>query len=351
MPLQSFQASDGSTVFYDPATKKIMTEGGKQDSFYTAGSLNEAQSVWNQRLANKASGASVGSSGMNSLSSNRGAPTIDLNAIYNTATNTPEIQALKKEVEQKKAGYNTAVTSINNNPYASEATRLGKISKLDNTAQREIQNLEGNLAQKYADAQTKVNIAAQQYNINNQQYQNELSKLNLLISSGALLNASGNDIAQIGLATGMSSDMIKGIQNKMKSDNVKPQVITNTDDSGRVTVSVIDAQNGNIISQRSLGKIGNAQTGGNSNPYKPGTPTYIAAVNAMTRDLQSVSGADRRVAPENYVGYRQEWVQAGFDPSDFDAAFKGFVNPQHAQDYQVGFPSQAKTDVLQQLGL
>jgi hypothetical protein len=354
MALQPIQVSDGSTVFFDTTTKKIMTEGGKQDSFYKATDANNAVQVWNQRLANKSSNASSptgnASSGSN-LNLNAGQPTIDLNSIYSSAMNSDEIKKLENEYNTKQASYNQAVTSINDNPFASEATRVGKIRRLDESAQRELTSLQNTLAQKKADAQVKVNIATQQYNINNQQYQNELSKLNLLISSGALNNASGSDIASIALSTGMSTSMIKGIQDKMKSDAVKPQVITNTDDSGNVTVSVIDANTGKRISQSSLGKVGKSDSSGSSNPFKPGTPTYISAINAMSKDLQAVSGGDKKVSPNDYTLYRQQWVQAGFNPSDFDNSFKGYINPAHAQDYLVGMPSQAKTDILQQLGI
>ena len=352
MALQPFQVSDGSTIFYDPTTKKIMTEGGKQDSFYKANSIQEAQTLWNTRLGNRGSNSGSSVSSINTSGSySGGQPTIDLNSIYNKELNSPDILSLQKEIDTKKQGYNTAVTSINDNPFASEATRVGKIARLDNTAQREILTLEEKLAQRKADAQVKVNVATQQYNINSQQYQNELSKLNMLISSGALLNASGNDVAQIAQLTGMSTSMINGIQNKMKTDAIKPQVITNTDNNGRVTVSVIDGNTGKVISQNSLGNIGSADKTSTANQYKPGTATYVSAVNAMTQDLQSQAGSDKRVSPDSYTNYRQQWVQAGFDPSDFDSAFKGFINPTHAQDYLVGMASPGKQDILQSLGI
>lgn len=60
MALVPFKVSDGSTIYWDSNTKKIMTEGGKRDSYYTANSAEEAQSLWNNRLGNK--GGSSGSS-------------------------------------------------------------------------------------------------------------------------------------------------------------------------------------------------------------------------------------------------------------------------------------------------
>jgi hypothetical protein len=186
---------------------------------------------------------------------------IDLNKMYENAMKDVAITSLEKELADKNTAYSTATTSINDNPYYSEGTRTGHIAKLNTTYQIDKQNLTDQIAQKKADVQTKLNIATQQYNINNQEYQNNLSRLNLLISSGALLNASGSDIASIALSTGMSTSMVKGIMSKMKSDAIKPQVINSEDSSGNVTVSVIDANTGNLISQRSLGTIGKGTSG------------------------------------------------------------------------------------------
>lgn len=339
MALQSFKASDGSQVFYDPATKKIMTEGGKQDSFYTANNVNDAQAVWNQRLSNKSAGITgqSNSSSSNTMATYGGQPTIDLNKIYSDATNTDEIKKLRTELDTKKQQYNQAMTSINNNPWAGEATRVGKLKKLGDTAGAELSRIEGVLNQRMADAQIKTNIATQQYNINNQQYQNELSKLNMLMSSGGLLDVGGSELAQIAMATGIPTSALKGIQNKIKADSVKSQAITNTDDNGNVTVSIIDMNTGKIISQNSLGKIAGS-SGKAVNPFDKGQAGYIEAVNEMTNHLRSVAGADGRVSPNDYATLRNQWASSAvLDPKDFDETFKGFINPVHAQDYLVGY--------------
>ena len=76
-------------------------------------------------------------------------------------------------------------------------------------ANDEINTLQYQISEKKADAQVKINIATQQYNIDSQEYQQNLTKLNMLITSGALMNASGSDISQIAVATGMSTEMVK----------------------------------------------------------------------------------------------------------------------------------------------
>ena len=90
----------------------------------------------------------------------------------------------------------------------------------------------------------KINIATQQYDIESKAYQQNLDKLNTLISSGAIVGASSKDISQIALATGMSTDMVRSIIDNTKKNQRQTQVVTATDDNGNVTVAVIDSQTG-----------------------------------------------------------------------------------------------------------
>lgn len=299
MPKQFTDSIGDTNVVGDDG--KVYTQGGTYNTGYTV-------DQWNQRQLTKNTGSS-GSSGSSSNMMGSGQPTIDINKIYETELNSDEIKGLQNEINTKKDAYNTAVTNINDNPYASEATRVGKIRRLDESAQREILTLEQKLAQRKADAQVKVNIATQQYQIDSQQYQNELNKLNMLMTSGALLNANGNDVAQIAMATGLTTSMIRSIQAKMKADQVKPQVITSTNDAGVVTVSVIDANTGNVIGQNSLGKIGNAQGGGSDSTTEKAFNSAIASGISQLKQ-----GEDWGVVYDRILGQFAGTV----DPSEID---------------------------------
>lgn len=169
---------------------------------------------------------------------------IDFNKLYEQGMTSPELVALEKQLADKDAAYSAATTNINDNPYYSEATRTGHIAKLNQTYQIDKQNLVDQIAQKKADVQTKINIAKLQYDVTQQEYQNNIQKLNLLISSGALANASGTDIAQIAVATGISTSMVKGIINKMKADAIKPELFTDSE-TGKVTA--IDPSTGKVL--------------------------------------------------------------------------------------------------------
>lgn len=315
MALQPFQVSDGSTIYFDTSTKKIMTEGGKQDSFYSAGDIDEAKTVWNNRLANKnaksSGGGQVSTLGSSTLTA--GAPTIDLNSIYDKAMNSKDILDLQKEVDTKKQALNTAMTNINDNPFASEATRVGKLARLSDSAGREINTAVEQLAQKKADAQVKINIATQQYQIDSQEYQNELSKLNTLISSGAIMGASGTDLAQIALATGISTSMLKGIVDTAKKSQEKLQIATN--DNGDVTI--YDLNTGKVKS--TIKGIGNKQ-GGTAGSEK--TQRFSEA----TQALESMKGVDGKVDETVFDNTRNAFRASGGTLEEFNSNFYNYIN-------------------------
>ena len=179
---------------------------------------------------------------------------IDLNSIYENALADSNTTTLEEELNAKKMAKDAASADINDNPFYTEATRVGKIAKLDEKANNEINTLQDQITQAKADAQVKVNIATQQYNIDSQEYQNNLSKLNTLISSGAIAGASSSDISSIALATGMSTSMINSIITKVKEGNRSLQ--TTTDNAGNVTI--FDANTGQIVS--TIKGIGSANT-------------------------------------------------------------------------------------------
>jgi len=76
---------------------------------------------------------------------------------------------------------------------------------------------------------------------------------------GAFDNASGETIAEWTRKTGVSSDLILSAVNAKKENDIDTQIIQSEADSGEVTVTVIDSKTGDVISQKSLGMIGNAQ--------------------------------------------------------------------------------------------
>lgn len=184
------------------------------------------------------------------------APTIDVNQLYEQSFNTQEIQDLRKQIEDRKAALAEQEALINDNPFYSEATRVGKLNKLQEKAGKDIALIEQQLATRTGDASTKLNLALKQYDINRQSYQDNLAKLDVLLKTGGLAGASESDVANIAASTGFSTDMVKSIIQKSQESDVSTNVITSTDDFGNVTVAVVNSQTGEIIAQNGLGAIG-----------------------------------------------------------------------------------------------
>lgn len=189
------------------------------------------------------------------------APTINLPDLYKNLYSSSGISDLEADLSAKEKEFIEATGKINDNPFLSEATRVGRVAKLDELYQKRTANLRNDIATKKADIETQLNLQTKQFDINSQAARDALSQLNTLLSMGALNNASGEDIANLTRSTGISSTMIQSAIAEGKKKDQQTQVITSTNDAGVVTVSVIDPQTGSIIKQTSLGAIGNAQTG------------------------------------------------------------------------------------------
>ncbi len=234
-------------------------------------------------------------------------PTIDVNAIYQQAYNEAGIAALEsslsakqKEIDDRRRAFSEAEANVNENPLYAEATRVGRIRRLEEQAQRDINNyiseaqgIQNNIAMKKADVETKLNIALKQYDITRQSVADSVNQFNSLLQLGALNNASGADIAQIARSTGLTTSMIEGAISKAKQSDIKPQVIQSTDAAGNVTVSIIDGQTGNLINQRSLGKIasGSSGTGSGSSLSDKYLTQAIAIINDEDTSTQKGAGA------------------------------------------------------------
>ena len=223
-------------------------------------------------------GGSIGSTG--SISA---APTIDLVAITNAAYNTPEITAAQQAITDRQTALNTALAGINDNPFYSEATRVGKVAKLTDEANADIKVQQDTLASLKADAAIKVNAAQGQYQIDNTAYQENLSQFNSLLSSGALDNASGTDIANLATQTGIPTSEIQSMVNASKAKNApKVSIVQSTDDQGNLTILGVD-DTGKIVSRTTIPGAGKETTykgqpvsngsGGNVTPTPASTGT------------------------------------------------------------------------------
>jgi len=88
-----------------------------------------------------------------------------------TSTGPSDLSLLEKQLSDKQAALVKATSNTNDNPWYSEATRVGKLAKLNNIAQLEIGNIQNALSQKKQDVQQAFSnqMAMQQFALQQQQ--------------------------------------------------------------------------------------------------------------------------------------------------------------------------------------
>lgn len=180
-----------------------------------------------------------------------------------------DVQAKADEITARRERLAEAQAFINENPFYAEATRTGKLRRLEEQAQADIANIEREQALLQAKVdeanqqlQVRSGLGLQQYELDRQAKADAVSELNTLLQSGA--NLAGLDIEAFSSRTGMSGQTIAALVAATEANEIKPSVIETTDDSGNVTVTVIDQNTGAIVGQTSLGRVGKATSSGSS---------------------------------------------------------------------------------------
>lgn len=178
-------------------------------------------------------------------------PTIDLQALYTGFSDKAGISTIQKTINDKTASFNEAQAKINDNPYLSEANRVGRIQKLTMDFNNNIKNDHDALAMKQADVKLQLDLASKQYDINSQASKDALSQFNSLLSMGALDNASGTDIANLTKATGLSSSMIQSAIKTTRDKNT-PTSTVSYDDGTHSGFAIINSKTGDIIKKQDV---------------------------------------------------------------------------------------------------
>ena len=122
------------------------------------------------------------------------------------------------------------------------------------------------------------------------------------------------DLLKIAEEKGIEFDVLKNTVNTLKEElsKVNGQLITSTDSSGNVTVSLVDKDTGKQINQTSLGQIGKSSA---------------SVINDNTRidnsniDFASVKDENGKVSSENYLQLQRNWIASGGSVGDFKAAY------------------------------
>ena len=177
---------------------------------------------------------------------------LNLPDLYKNLYETQGIAELEASLKGKADRYAEAQSKINDNPFLSEASRVGRVAKLTTDYNNAVKNDQDALAMKKQDIATQLDIATKQFDINSQSAKMALDQFNVLLQSGALAGASGNDIASITKATGISSGMIQSAINAQREKDVQTSVTT-VDDGKNIYSVVINSKTGEIINKQAIG--------------------------------------------------------------------------------------------------
>lgn len=189
--------------------------------------------------------------GVSSVSAGFNQPTIDLPSFYKNLYGQSGISDLETKYSDMEKAYIEAKGTNNDNPFLSEATRVGREAKLQKLFDERTTNIKNDIATKKADIETQLNIQTKQFDINSQQAKLALDQFNTLLELGAFDGAGGEDIAQATRATGLSSSMIQNAVASRKAKNVKTSVIS-FDDGSNQGFAVINSDTGEIIKKQSV---------------------------------------------------------------------------------------------------
>lgn len=270
-------------------------------------------------------------------------PTINLQDNYNKLVEESGISGLETNVNsiestinQMSADAAAQKAKINENPFLSEASRIGRIAKIDEKLQnaiaplqKDIANLTNQLNQKRTDISNKLNLGVQQYNIDIASKQQNLSNFNALLGAGALNNATPQDIATLVSQTGLSSTMIQNLITQAKQNQISPQIISNTDDNGNVTVSTIDSRTGNLINTTNIGKVAGTKS-------STGTATKKSEnLKILDQTLISNRNSYGHVSPAIYNAAMEAYVSDGLGTyADFEKQYSSLRDPNRTDNNQ-----------------
>lgn len=254
----------------------------------------------------------------------------DLPQLYESMYKKSGIEDLQNKLSEQEKAYIEAKGVINDNPFLSEATRVGRIAKIESLYNERTANLRGDIATKKADIETQLNLELKQMDLRSDATKLAWQQFNTLLSAGALDYASDEALANITRQTGIPSSMLKSAIHTRTKEDVQTSVIQSEDDNGNVTVSVVNTKTGEIINQQSLGAIGTKTQVKESEPSQADTQRY-------------------------YINNLQSDVLSGLGVRDVFSIYSGYIDPnQILQIYNANSPhgsAKESADELSRLGV
>ena len=257
------------------------------------------------------------------------APTIDFPKLYQNLVDSSGVREKQDQLSQMEKSFIEVKGKINDNPFLSEATRVGRVAKLEQLFNERTANIRGDIATTKADIETQLNLQMKQLDINSQQAQQALSQFNTLLNAGALNNVSGEDIANITRATGLSSSMIQSAVNAKKQKDVQTQLVS-FDDGTNQGFAVVDSNTGDIIKR---------QTVSVSKPkQETGTESSATRRGKVVQLLEANKNSYGHVHPDVWAQILAAFMQDGGTREEFLKNFSQYTDPKRRDfDTTYGF--------------
>lgn len=272
-------------------------------------------------------GLSAGGGGMGTGVGFQGQQPVNLLDMYSLIKQNTGISEKQQQLVDSEKQYLEARSEISNNPFASASIIDNKLRRLRQTYEKETQPIRDEIAMKQADADTQLQLQMKQLDINNQMAQQALQQFEFLLSSGALSNASGQDIANITRQTGLSSTMIQNAINQAKKANATPPKIVQYDDGTNQGYVMIDPDTGQIVGRQVIAGSKPSSSGSGSDMKVGSTEWKIdqtqkisAFMNKYTNDYGHIEPVDWKVGMQAYeesgLGTRQDFINAYGERTD-----------------------------------
>jgi len=326
-----------STTGFTPTKTfdQFLAESGRQSELDRIRSIPGQYEIEKAKYESGGYQTGAGSATGVGLSTLEAQPTIDLQETYKGLYQSSGIESLETEYSDKEKRYIEAKASINDNPFLSEAERVGRIAKIDKLFQERTANLQRDIATKKADVETQLNLQLKQLDINSQATQQAWDRFNSLLNIGALDNVSGETIANLTRQTGISSDMIQSAISSRSKQDAQTQVIKSENDAGEVTVSVINTQTGEVISQKSLGAVG---TKTKSSGGASGSATNVKQ--QFINDAETIQGVS---TDAGWVGIFPQLVAKYAPTMSLQDIYKNYLGSSVGQQY--GTPGESADEI------
>lgn len=275
------------------------------------------------------SGAGIGDTAL-------GAPnTPNLPDLYQRLYQDSGITERESRLRDLESKFLEARNKISDNPFLSASMVDQRLKRLQGKYEQETSPLRNEIATQKADIETQLNLQTKQFDINSESAKLALSYFNTLLESGALDNASGDDIANITRSTGLSSSMIYSAVNAQRQKDVDTQTIS-WDDGTNQGFAVINSRTGEVISNQSVASSKPTSSGSGSGGFTnsqrrdvTGTASRLlretdeqyrtTGGKAKQLEFEQDYGGDKRLSLQEYELAVQRLVEeTGIDPTQAD---------------------------------